>query len=71
MAITKRSYRNMGVWYAMGREDGGDTLPGSYEEFAAEYAAAREAYEDGSGYMPSLRRAFRMWQQGKPVTCED
>jgi hypothetical protein len=68
---TKRNRRDIALWYAFGRADAGETLRGPQEEFAAAYSAAWEAYENGSGFMPSIRRAFKMWQAGKPVTSEE
>lgn len=71
MAVTKTNInRERALWYAMGREDAGESLPSVPEDFAREYADARMAYDSGSGFMPSMKRAFRMWKQGKPVTDE-
>lgn len=65
--MTQQRDRDRAVWYAFGREDAGERLVDPAEEFAAAYAEQGRQFRDGGTFMPSMKRAFRLWQEDKSL----
>jgi hypothetical protein len=52
------------LWYAWGREDGGEKLRREANSFASQYARRYSSYRDEKvSWVPSMRAAFASWNE--------